>query len=777
VCAAERRRDRSLLLALALILLLALALRLYHLDGQSLWADEGNSAALAGRPFAVIAEQAALDIHPPLYYWLLKIWCSLFGQSEAALRGLSVLFSLGVVVLVYALGAELAGPPAGLAAALLTAVSPLQVYYAQEARMYMLMAFWSALAAWAAWRWIVHPRRPFALIYMLAGAAGLYTHYFFPAVLLACNLVFLFAWLERRRAGTLAAWAGMQAGMLLLYLPWLGTGLSRLLAWPRGTAAMDIVTWLGSAWRTLCLGPAGLDAPWSTALPFALLLALGAAALALAGRERAPLPAARWLLPFLGWLIPVALMAAGGIYQPARLKFLMTASPFFALCLGAGAVFPLQLARAGRRPIILSGFLAGLLVALALIPAGRALHRYYTDPTAARDDYRGMVAYIRATAGPEDAVILNAPGQWDVFSYYYRSDPWPVYRLPAERPPNRASLEQTLAELSERHRRLYVLYWATDESDPERIMEGWLDAHAFKGVESWFGNVRFVIYTTLRGWDAPMQELAAGVHFDSGITLARAEMPAAPVPAGDILPVSLVRRAERIPSVRWKVFLQVLDAGSHIVGQRDAEPLSGAVPTTSWSPGAVYEDHHGVPIEPGTPPGTYQLIAGMYDPSTGARAAVRETGETFVRLGSVEVSRPARPLPAAAVRPMFPARVGVGPLIFLGYDRHALGGERRDVPIPAGTPLHVALYWQAQEQPAEIWRFQLWVDEALWVDWTPLGGGFTTDQWLAGDLIRDQVDGFLPAGLSPGRHHLRALLRADRSGAEARLELGYFQLR
>jgi uncharacterized membrane protein len=61
---------------------LALALRLYHLDGQSLWADEGNSAALAGRPFAVIAEQAALDIHPPLYYWLLKIWCSLFGQSD-----------------------------------------------------------------------------------------------------------------------------------------------------------------------------------------------------------------------------------------------------------------------------------------------------------------------------------------------------------------------------------------------------------------------------------------------------------------------------------------------------------------------------------------------------------------------------------------------------------------------------------------------------------------------------------------------------------------------
>ncbi|MGC8827339.1 MAG: glycosyltransferase family 39 protein, partial [Anaerolineae bacterium] len=497
MCAAERHRDWRLLLALALILLLALALRLYRLDGQSLWADEGNSAALAGRPFAVIAEQAALDIHPPLYYWLLKIWCSFFGRGETALRSLSVLFSLGVVALVYALGAELAGPTAGLTAALLAAISPLQVYYAQEARMYMLMALWSALAAWAAWRWIVHPRWPLALVYVLAGAAGLYTHYFFPAVLLVCNLVFLAAWLERRRARSIIAWTGMQAGVLLLYLPWLGTGLSRLLAWPRGTAAVDVTAWLGAAWRTLCLGPAGLNAPWSTALPFALLLVLGTAALAQAGRRGTIASSARWLLAVLGWLVPAALMAAGGIYQPARLKFLTAASPFFALCLGAGAIFPVQLARAGRRSIILSRFLAGLLVVLALIPAGRTLHRYYTDPTAARDDYRGMVEYIRATAGPDDAVILNAPGQWDVFSYYYRSDPWPVYRLPTERPPNRASLEQGLAELTGRHRRLYVLYWATDESDPERIMESWLDAHAFKGVERWFGNVRFVMYTTL----------------------------------------------------------------------------------------------------------------------------------------------------------------------------------------------------------------------------------------------------------------------------------------
>ncbi len=775
MCAADKRPGWQEPLAVGLILLLAAVLRVWRLDGQSLWADEGNSAALIGRPFPVIAEHAALDIHPPLYYFLLKIWGMLFGHSEIALRSLSVVLSLGLLVLVYLLGRSLAGRPTGLAAALMTAVSPLQVYYAQEARMYMLMAFWSGLAAWAAWRWMLRPGWPPSAAYLIAGTAGLYTHYFFPTVLVACNLAFLIWWMGSRRVRLLLQWIALQAGICILYLPWMHIGLGRLLAWPRGTAALDTAAWWGAAWRILCFGPAGLDAPLALTLPFAILLGFGALFLAAGRPPTAGRLPPRWALPILGLLVPLAAMTAAGIYQPARLQFLMAGSPFFALWLGAGIALPWHGTGTKHLSRAIHALLAGILALAALLPAGRYLHRYYTDPAVQRDDYRGMVEYIRATAGPDDAVILNAPGQWDVFSYYY-SVSWQVYPLPAERPPDRARLEGTLSELTSRHRRLYVLYWATDESDPERVMESWLDAHAFKGVERWFGNVRFVIYTTLRGWEAPMQT-AAGARFSNAITLERAEMPAAEVAAGDILPVSLYWRADAAPSVRWKVFLQVLDAGNHIVGQRDAEPLGGSLPTTSWAPGTIYEDHHGVLIEPGTPPGTYALIAGMYDVEAGHRAAVEETGETFVRLGSVQVSRPAHPIPPSAVRPMFPARTEIGPLLFLGFDRHELGGQRQDTPVSASAPLHVALYWLAREQPAAIWRFQLWIDDALWVDWTALGGSFPTDRWMAGDVMRDQVDGFLPAGLPAGRHRLWAVVQEDGSTQSARLDLGRFQVR
>ncbi|MBN8636002.1 MAG: hypothetical protein J0M07_11815, partial [Anaerolineae bacterium] len=73
---------RHLWLIALLILLLAAALRFYNLGAQSFWNDEGNSYVQATRSFAEIAANAARDIHPPGYYWLLAIWRVLVGESE-----------------------------------------------------------------------------------------------------------------------------------------------------------------------------------------------------------------------------------------------------------------------------------------------------------------------------------------------------------------------------------------------------------------------------------------------------------------------------------------------------------------------------------------------------------------------------------------------------------------------------------------------------------------------------------------------------------------------
>ena len=153
---ARTLRDQMWRERLFLVALFALAalLRVAGLTSQSLWADEGNSVRLTERPLNLVVDAARADVHPPGYYLALWGWVRLFGQGEAAVRALSVVTGVLLVGLVYLLGRRFAGPRAGWFAAFCASVSPFQIQYAQEVRMYILVAFLGAGAAYAFFRWL-----------------------------------------------------------------------------------------------------------------------------------------------------------------------------------------------------------------------------------------------------------------------------------------------------------------------------------------------------------------------------------------------------------------------------------------------------------------------------------------------------------------------------------------------------------------------------------------------------------------------------------------------
>ena len=141
-------------LALLAILLLAFALRVYRLDSQSLWYDEAVTAQVASQGIGELTRWTADDIQPPLYYYAAAGWLRLAGRGEWALRFPSAFFGTLTVPLMWAVALRLfgrgrSGRVAALAAALLTALSPLYVYYAQEARMYTQLTFLGLLAGYA----------------------------------------------------------------------------------------------------------------------------------------------------------------------------------------------------------------------------------------------------------------------------------------------------------------------------------------------------------------------------------------------------------------------------------------------------------------------------------------------------------------------------------------------------------------------------------------------------------------------------------------------------
>ena len=133
---------------LAAILVLPPPLRFFQLDAQSFWNDEGTSARVAERSLPLITAAAIGDIHPPLYYYALHFWRGVFGESEFALRSLSAVLGVVLVWLIYLLGAKLFDESTALVAAFIAALNPFQVYYSQEARMYMLLAVWAAASTY-----------------------------------------------------------------------------------------------------------------------------------------------------------------------------------------------------------------------------------------------------------------------------------------------------------------------------------------------------------------------------------------------------------------------------------------------------------------------------------------------------------------------------------------------------------------------------------------------------------------------------------------------------
>ncbi|MDY6875420.1 MAG: glycosyltransferase family 39 protein [Chloroflexota bacterium] len=649
---------------LFLILLLAAGLRFYRLDAQSFWNDEGNSARIAERTIDLILEGSAGDIHPPGYYLLLHCWRALFGQSEFALRSLSVVAGLVLIVFTYLLGHHLFGQTTGLMAAFLGATSPFAVYYSQEARMYALLAAVSAASTYMLLRLLANDtgqkpgfaEKTWFLAYVLTAAAGLYIQYAFSFVLLVHNGIFGLWWLAVARRSVyrgrwLVTWAGTQAAVVALYLPWLPGALSSVTGWSAAGRAYELGHALWDILRVLSVG---------TTLPIgeATIALLGAGGLLLVGLWPVPPALSKVKENLTGWpqqgtrtgwlgvasmalylLLTIALIFAFDLYKPAWLKFLVVALPPFHLLLAHGIETLAQIVggrkqkviRPASRNLYHASFV--LMTVLATITVYPSLHNLYFDPTYARDDYRQIAADVAATRRPGDAIILNAPNQWEVFTYYYPGQD--VY--PAPYRPGAEGGTAFLTPLVEQYRRLFVLYWGDAESDPRRLIETWLAAHTYKAGDAWYGRVRLATYGV-----APLPEepaVALDIHFGEAIRLSGYALVGDLFAPGDVLPVTLFWETQAPIPERYKITVQLLDSAGRLVAQVDTEPGDGLAPTSTWQTGQIMADRCGVLLPADLSPGHYKLIASLYHITTGERLPV-DTGGDYVVLGDVTIAPP-----------------------------------------------------------------------------------------------------------------------------------------
>jgi mannosyltransferase len=478
-------------LLIYVILLIAFALRVYRLDFQSIWWDEGHSIQMASAALAQIPTLPGMDVHPPGYFVLLHVWMAVAGRSEFALRYSSVVFSVLTVALLVRFGRELGGRRVGWVAGGLAALSPLYVTYAQEVRMYAVVTFYALASVYFQWRilegWKVGrlegrragsaifqlsslPTFQFLMGYVLATAASLYTHYFTVFLLFFENLVWL-AWAlappmrgsdRRRRVGT---WLGTQLAILVLFFPQLRLALRQTIAYANPNLVPPGVSeFISRSWMAYTIGTA-VDPAISPQLAWILagFLALAVLALIVRAQQGAPDGRLGTLAFLLGWfLVPLGVyflvLQRRPSFEP-RYMMLVTPALMLLLAWGLGSII-----RAKDQRLWWVGLV--LLVALAVFGVGT--WSYYTNVGASKDDSRGVAAWLAAETTPSDVVYVDVPHP---FHYYADRIPAPTRYLFVD---VHTAADVFNAEVAGQDRLFWVTWWGSD-TDPRGVIPFLLD--------------------------------------------------------------------------------------------------------------------------------------------------------------------------------------------------------------------------------------------------------------------------------------------------------------
>lgn len=395
------------------IILLAALLRLPWLGTQSIAFDESFSLAVGQAEWPLLFQAILADgVHPPLFYILHKGALALYGESEFGQRFMTAVFSLLGLPLVYQLGRRLFNSPVGLLAALLLALNPLHVWFAQESRMYSVLSALVTLSMLFFWSALQHNSRYAWLNLAVTHALIFWTHYF--GLLVPIIQLFYIILTFHHHYRLLRPWALSQLGAGVLLLPWLVmTFLRPVQSFGIGFLVQPTLGDLPLSFWNLTTGIN--DFGWFAALTLLFFgTAWGVTLFSQARLTHATLRRPYLLLWSWGFIPPLLIWT-----MSQRRSFY--ADRYFSFCIPAllllaaygvfrlGAPFP-------RR---------ALAAALVLI-TGFGLFVTFQGTAYQKDDWRGAATYVTEHEQHGDVVLLRSLHIKFAFDYYYHGQASPV---------------------------------------------------------------------------------------------------------------------------------------------------------------------------------------------------------------------------------------------------------------------------------------------------------------------------------------------------------------
>ncbi|MDZ4860936.1 MAG: glycosyltransferase family 39 protein [Candidatus Hydrogenedentes bacterium] len=388
-----------------LIIAVAAWLRLAWLDFRGFWIDEADWLGAIDVPSIAQAAQAGNFPHTPFFAIVMWPFRSLFDDDWSA-RMIPALLGIATVPMLYAIGARLFTPGAGMIAAAVLALCPIHVDYSRQFEPYAMAAFMITAAVLLMLRARDRPTPRRWLVAALASAASIYGSIFASVVLgLISGVLFLGAAGSGQIKRAITTWAGFWCAVLAVYLPFfaysflfkervhgLGKGDQFSAYFPTDYNFIDRA-------QLVCAGIWRDDRIELTAPLLACAILLWTISLLWARRKPLALGVA---LAWGGAAALIVLVAYTQHYQPTGRYFITTIPGF---CLLAGASLHALLAPPVHRRYL--RFASRVFALLLLAPLAYwnlgALAAYYVAPPT--EDNKHLLKAVEAAARPTDKIF------------------------------------------------------------------------------------------------------------------------------------------------------------------------------------------------------------------------------------------------------------------------------------------------------------------------------------------------------------------------------------
>ncbi|NWJ44503.1 MAG: glycosyltransferase family 39 protein [Chloroflexi bacterium] len=618
-------------LAVGLLTGLAFLVRRNSLGNQSLWFDEADLVARASDNLGKILENFfKAGENGPLYTLLMHFWIQIFGNSELAVRTPSLLAGTTAVPLLYLAARKLGGTKVALLAALLLTLSPYNVWYSQDAKMYPLALCLTLASVWLFLKALEDRRWRWWVAYIIITTLGFYIHVM-AAMIVGVEIAYYFGLRWYKKSPNLYNGKRILISFGLLTLPYLPLALWQLIALWDGTVGatwfvpVSLPEMLNSLLRRFALNRS--VEPWETigALVFLVLAILG---LFKVWRKPSRTENNAFFSPAIFLTLYLVLPILSFYLLTTRIplfaeRYLLIASPAYYILAAMGLVW-----LATRRMTMVFALLG---LAFVLVMALVALVNVNYSKEAQKEDWREAMKQLTAQLRPGDIVFV-VPGYLETAVRYYLKpgSDVAIQTIPESILAPKAvgdTDDIALNDYVQRSIRSYERAWLVisperyQREDPQEFLRKvWFDNNTYTiGDPLEFVGVEILKYSfaQIPGTNVDFYPRSSLTDYKFGNTIllegydylsngAGRILPTGTVQQGDNLHLTLYFRKLLPDTTDYEISVRLVTSnGEDTATNYTTRALSGYYPTSIWQPYRGVRDYREIYIK--VPTGEYRL--------------------------------------------------------------------------------------------------------------------------------------------------------------------------